>query len=432
MVPLVICVALMIFAIGGYVIWPSRWNLPAHLQLGACVVAYIIPIWVVGVTRRFPPALVAADAKILAIGAAAYLAGLILGDGLPTARLFREGLAFVRMRPAAFERFLCRRATRLLFAAAVIYALCFYVMGFVPAFATEPLLAKFFKGPYAAPFHRVAYPYRLASMTVLVLLPLGFMLWYVTRQKLPAVLSLAGMVLFALALTRGEAVTGALLFAGIVAASWGRRWTIAFLLLVGLAYPVGAIVYKLLGMVRYFHHDLWQTVAAGSPDVSDQLNFLWAFLGHGQWTYGRTFFAGLLSGHNRWNPTIYALQLMNEGSSLRWIASGGLRMAPAQWGFSAFGWMGTVVVSFLSGVIWGQATRWAKTFIFGGGLLRTTVVLIAYLTIGGFLATFYVMNRNGLVKCAIVLLLVYAIGLAREDAQPVARGRPQADLAAAR
>ena len=78
--------ALTVLALGGYVVWPSRWNVPAHIALGFSISAYLVPVVLAGALDRFPASSTRDYAELVALGAAAYLTGLIIarriwGDG---------------------------------------------------------------------------------------------------------------------------------------------------------------------------------------------------------------------------------------------------------------------------------------------------------------------------------------------------------------
>jgi hypothetical protein len=421
----VIVVSLVTLAVGSYLVWPSRWNVPAHLQLGFCLIAYVIPA-LIGVQDAFSPELRRFDARLLGLGAACYAAGLVIGFRvtLPDAA-WERAVLWRRLPRQPFERLVWRRGVWLMVLSLLGLFVSFRLMGFVPAFARNPFMAKFFRGAYAASYHRVALLLRPCEVIVTTLIPIAFMLCYLRRSVAAFALALGGVVGLAMLLTRGPLAIGGLTFLGVLAAR-KRSWFTAYLAVVILIYPIGSGFYHLLGLQRAgVHANLWNIIAAGVPDITDQLHFFSAYLAHPVMTYGKTFWGGLIPWHYRWNPSVFSLTV--EGGNINKIASGGLRLAAPQWGYVAFGWPGAAVVSLLSGVIWGYATRWLKRATDPRAPLRNIVALTTYTTLWVGVASFYWLTLYELPVVATAVLLAYPVALSRRDARHVSgagRGAP--------
>lgn len=415
MTALVILVSLTFLAVGSYLVWPSRWNVPAHLQLGFCLIAYVIPV-LIGVQDAFSPQLLQFDARLLGLGAICYAVGLVIGFRvtLPNAAWERAAL-WSRLPRPAFERFVWRRGMWLMVLSLLGFFVSFRLMGFVPAFARNPFMAKFFRGAYAASYHRVALLLRPCEMVATTLIPIAFMLCYLRRSVAAFALALGGVVGLTLLLTRGPIAIGGLMFLGVLAAR-KRSWFIAYLLLVIFIYPIGSGFYHLLGLQRAgVHANLWNIIAAGVPDITDQLHFFNAYLAHPVMTYGKTFWGGLIPWHYRWNPSVFSLTV--EGGNINRIASGGLRLAAPQWGYIAFGWPGAAAVSLLSGMIWGYATRWLKRATDYGNPLGTLAAIVLYTTLWASVSAFYFLSLYSGPPVAVAILLAYPIGLAAREAR---------------
>jgi hypothetical protein len=297
-------------------------------------------------------------------------------------------------------------------------AACFVWMGFLPMFADDPLAAKFFRGPYRWQSKTLAAAYRFSYYMVATLIPVAFAAWYVTRRKSHLLAALMGVAAMALALTRGPVVGGFLLFLGLVAAPkrYGFR---AYLIFVLLIYPFGAASYFLLGRVfdvyglfGYYKTDtLWDIIASGSPDVAEHLNFLGSFLSYGDFTHGRTFWGGLIPGNYSWNPAVWTLTLNAGGlnrADVTEVISGGLRLPVAIWGYTAFGWLGSAGVSFLSGCIWGIGATFTKRRVERGHLVLSIVMLTLYQTSWAQLASFYVLSIYSIPSILVALALAYS------------------------
>ncbi|HZT73249.1 MAG TPA: hypothetical protein VE996_06340 [Terriglobales bacterium] len=412
---LLICASLTTLAIGTYLIWPSRWNVPAHMQLGFALVAYVIPT-AVGATDGFSPQLVALCAEILSVGAACYLIGLVVGFKTTAGRRPHPGVPSARTLGPFFHEFVQRRARLIALVGLVGLFSCFYAMGFVPAFANNPLMAKFFRGPYHLAYQRVALPYRLSFYTLLPLIPVLLLLWYSLRDWIAFLLAACATLGVALTLFRAPIATGGLLAIGIWAAPRRGRFY-AYLLLVVLAFPIGAGLYKILGVSSYAGANLWQVIASGAPDIRDQLGFFNHFLAAPVFSYGRTFWGGLIPWHYRWNPSVFTLTVVNRVISIRSIGSGGLRLAAPQWGYVAFGWAGAAIVPFLSGLIWGHATKLLRRNLDERDLVQAVVLMTLYTTLWTQLSQFYTLSMYEAPQILVALLLAYPIALSRRDVQ---------------
>jgi hypothetical protein len=420
MIAIAVVVCSILFLCGTYIIWPSRWNIGAHLSLGLGLVGYVIPVFFTGVLDAFPADIVRFYTRLLVVGAAFYVLGLVIGARIPVASMVRSKLSFSCLPYGVFESRTIRRTALLLTLGLSGMLVCFYMMGFVPMFAEDPFTAKFFRGAYEAPFQRVSYLYRLCDNIVLVLVPVAFAGWYLTRRLPLLLLGLGSVGILALTLQRGPMALGFLIFVGLLAASHrNRKWFWAYMVLVLLLYPLGASFYHIFGYVlgldKYMVVQFdtpWELITRGAPDVPDQLNLLAAFLDYGSFTYGRTFVGGLLpgSGNSRWNPAIWALTLLSGGwnrVNLNELGSGGLRLPVPMWGYTAFGWPGAVLVSFFSGLILGWTIGFVKKFIDEKSILKSIVAMTLCGTLGVQLATFYWLTIGSVPQILVALLLTY-------------------------
>ena len=145
--------SLSVLALGGYIVWPSRWNVPAHIAVGFCISAYVIPILLTDTLDHFPTSTVRDYAKLVGLGAAAHVVGLVVArrrwGGRPPALLRR--LLAPRL-PA--DRTLAERTTNVLLVAGAGLTLGFALAGFVPLLAADPLSAKLLPRRVPASLHR--------------------------------------------------------------------------------------------------------------------------------------------------------------------------------------------------------------------------------------------------------------------------------------
>ncbi len=411
---LILCLSFVALSIGAYVVWPSRWNVPAHMNVGVCVMAYLIPVFITSVLRQFQPALVHFLALLLFAGASAYVAGLLLGvRGRPLARLPLR-LLFHRMSAPSFQAHTLRWTRILALVSLTGMAASFVGMGFIPAFARDRLAAKYFRGAYAVPYQRVEWLLRGSLTVLMAVVPLVLIAWVITKRPSWLLLVGASLLTFALLLNRSAIGGGVLLILGLLAAR-RRSWTVVFVLFVAVAYPLGAMANRLVGLVQGVHIDIWQAIANGTPDVSDCLNFMFHFLGHPAFTHGRTFVGGLAPNRYEWNPSVYSLMVTNQGGNINRMVSGGLRLPAPVWGYTAFGWWGAVLVPFLSGVIQARFILFVRREGENKPLAQAVVVYLVYLAIGIGIAQFYLLSIYLIPPLAIYFCYLYlpSGGLAR-------------------
>jgi hypothetical protein len=418
--------ALAVQVLGSYVIWPNRWNIPAHLNLGFCVTAYFVPGLGTDVWDLFDDRTNLIYSQINILGALALVGGLLVGsrvglfDGSRTTfmRLYESG----RLRVAAMER------TQWVALVAVIGMIAAYrIMGFVPMFAEDPFSAKQFKNEYFEPYYRAAYLFRSSFSILVVVIPLLLTIWWVRGKSLkPLLLSVAAVALIAVSLARQSFALGIITFMGILATRSARafRW---FMIFNALIFPLGSAAYLLLGLLTgverftsiYSVDSIADVVSSGAPDIYDQLNFLNGFQDVNNFTYGRTFFGGLVPGNFVWNPSVWSLTYDNLGADISDLVSGGLRFTTALWGYCSFGWGGVVLVPFFSGLLNGSMIRVLKSLPLSSSLMASAFVMSIYMTLGHQLSEFYLLSIHAIPSIACALFLAYGIrGRRRADGAP--------------
>jgi len=426
--PVVLALGLASFAFSTYIVWPSRWNVPAHLQVGFAITAYVLPLLMTDVLSHYDRALTGTLTAMVCFGAVANIIGVVVGGGLPRIKLLRIPFSFKALSSSDLTRFSSRRATILFVGALAGLIVSFMVMGFVPMFAAKPYAAKFFRGEYQDSYLPVAIPFRSSYYIVVTLIPILGALWYETRRLKYAALLAVGAAAITATLNRGPLGEALLLLVGVLAARKSRRWSLLYLVAVPVVYFVGSTYYYLLsevlGILEVPKHysrvepGIFALAAAGSPDIMDAFTLLSAFLARGAFTYGRTFFGGLVPFHYQWNPAVWTLSVISGGDVNR-LVSGGVRLPVPLWGYTAFGWPGTVLVPFLSGLISGYGAAFARKNVMDGGVLRSMVALVLYATVVGQIARFYILSIYGLPALVAALAIAYKV---RVSVAPRVRG----------
>ena len=413
--PILVASSMVLSSTVTYLAWPSRWNIIAHGQLVFAVIAYVVPLAGIGVQSAFSQDAVGLYYKVAIAGAVATMVGALAG--LPLGR------RPIRIKNSWFRNVIddgeLNRSRRKRVAVATCcalfgMALCFLLLGFIPALAADPFSAKFFKGTYATAYASIAPLYRTTTTVITLVIPLVAAYFWQRRNALWGILLLLCLLVMALTLQRGPAVTGILVFLGVLAAAKRYRMGPYFIALIAV-YLTGSAVYSLLGALGVTAYaasatsslTFWENVAAGAPDVVDQFSFVEAWLASPEFTHGLTFVGGLVPGNFHWNPAVWGLSITNPGADISDIASGGYRLPPALWGYVSFGSAGVLGVGFVFGFLSSWIAGYARQLI-----SRTTLegAVADYVTYGAILSlatSFYALSYLHVVNVAVVAVLLW-------------------------
>lgn len=430
--PFLVLGAFLVFGCGSYLVWPSRWNIPAHLSLGFAGVAYVVPILFLGQLSEYPKGLVVELTKVMTLGAFFLVAGMLLGANLvQRARVAERWAPLARV--GVQDR--VRSRTLAVFVAALLgLAAAIALMGFIPMFADDPFSAKFFRGQYADAYRPVAPLFRGATSIITALIPVAAA-WAWSRVGFAWKLALGVSVgLMAVTLQRGPAFSGLLIFVGVVLAS--RRKTLWFLLLVLMTYIAGTLMYYVLGQLGVESFEgkeltdgsFLRTIAATAPDIPDLMSFLerWHRQGSGL-TLGRTFWGGLVPGNFAWNPGVWTVTLGDPNYDISTTSSGGLRLPMPVWGLVSFGVPGVMLVALASGLFVGLWARIMDTLIQAAtDLVDRTWILVLGASVRGLTSEFYLISYIDVVEFTVIVAIVWAIrGTTRQAVgSPAAWGEP--------
>lgn len=411
----VLFVSLVGTAVATYIAWPSRWNIPAHLQLAFSIPAYLVPVFGLDWLELPAQGVSALYVRLVSVGFVAIAGGVLIGR-LLASRLSRGGglVSGIQRVLHNSESRVRQRVLVVVTASVAILLICFLIMGFTPALAADPNAAKFFKGVYHEPYQVVSIPYRLTTTVIPLLMPLVAVYAWKRRRSFYWIILLAVSVgVMLLSLLREPAVSGLLLALGILVAFY-RRFQVVFAVLLVAAYVAGSAMYAvlaLLGVDQYKSmvrspESLLTGIASGAPDIKDQLAFLNAWLPGHELTYGRTFFGGLLPGNYPWNPSVWALQTLNPNTPIEDIRSGGLRLPPSVWGYVSFDWIGAALVPLISGVILGAMSLIAARAVRDIGLEQAAMLMLIYVAAIEVFPVFYRLSYLSVLALIVVLLLL--------------------------
>jgi hypothetical protein len=405
--------------IGTYLIWPSRWNIPAHLSLGFCVTAYLVPGLATDVWGLFEERTKLLYMQINLVGAVALVVGLYAGNRTVLfKKLHRRFTQLYRSESA--QNASMNRVQMIGIVAVMGMIVAYLIMGFVPMFAEDPFSAKQFKNEYFEPYYRAAYLFRGSFSLLLVAIPLLFTVWWIDRRTKPLLVALLAVLLITVSLARQSSAMGLITFIGFIAArsQRGSRW---FLVLTAIVFPLGSAGYLLLGLLTgvesltsiYSLDSVADIVASGAPDIYDQLTFLSGFQDVNSFTYGRTIFGGLVPGNYMWNPSVWSITYDNLGADISAMVTGGLRFSTALWGFCNFGWVGVVLIPFASGLINGTLIASLRRLPMNQSLMCSALVLTIYMTLGKQITEFFWLSIHNVP--AILCALYVAFGMVRKN-----------------
>lgn len=415
MTAFLIFISLAIFASAGYVVWPSRYNIVTHLSVGANFISTFVPAVILTTQDKYPQRDVDLYVSILTCGVICFVIGLFIGFYIKPLRtkftydLFDDNVYNKRVI----------YITKIMLVIGIVFLIISYAgMGFIPAFAADPIAAKFFRGAYMAPYMRVAILFRSSFYILSTVIPIACIIWYKTKSHSFLLLTLAAITLLALSLARSPAFSGVVLAVAIVMSLKSKFHFKILMVIIIFIYVFSSVFYYLIGAKQLDYsnfgtkHPYWEIVAGGSPDIEDQLQFLGRFQDNPKWTYGRTVYGGLIPGHYEWNPGVYTLNVIAPGLDIDEAPSGGLRLPVAMWGYVCFEWIGVVLFCLISGFFYGYFLRYTKTWMLNNSsILTKTVVIVLFNTLFANLFVFYTLSIYMLPQVFILLFYIYRIRL---------------------
>jgi oligosaccharide repeat unit polymerase len=400
--------ALSLQMLAPYLVWPNRWNIPAHLNAGFCITAYVIPGLLTNAWERFPESTTDLYAQINILGAVTLCIGILLGAFFAKSRNVQAtpNALTIRSDPSA----MIKRVAVVTSVCVLGMLLSYWIMGFIPIFADDPFSARQFKGVYRDPYLQAAYLYRFSFSVLEASIPLVLAIAWYKRSAYFLMVAFAAFLMLFISLSRGPAATGVLFFLGILAARHHGylKWYLA--LVIGI-FPLGSVLFYVLGQVFEIQAlrdgNVGETfsdyVSSGAPDILDQMNWLHGFMKGDYFTWGRTFYGGLIPSNYPWNPAVWSLTYDQVGADVTEIVSGGLRLTTAEWGYANFGWFGVVMLPLLGGMINGFILSKLRTHAPHMTILQFTAVMMIYMTLGQQVVEFYLLSIHNIPSIAAAL-----------------------------
>lgn len=397
-------VAFLFFA--GLSVWFNKKNIVVLSFFPFFLVAYIVPALIFhslwseyDVFEKY--------SFIVFIGGVSFFLGCIFSKFIPIVSLGFKPIFDIYS--TSFFDVLQLRVYRLLFFCSILLILSYIVMGFVPMFADDPLAAKFFRGVYKYKYQKAALPFRFATTVIPLLIPLSITILYVKFNYRLFGVTIICIALVFVSLQRGP-IGNAIMMTLLIISSFKSRVCFFWVFLGYIIVMIfGSSLMWFLGLAGKDSSNLLQIISSGAPDVFDQLNFFSAFLSDGEFTYGKTFWGGLVPGNYAWNPSIYTLRILNGIDDVSDISSGGLRLLPPMWGYVSFGDIGCVLIPFFSAVFLSQQIKLLKSH--SHNLLEYTLSFVYSVNVLGFFVNFFTMSMYSIPKMIVCFYLYYVYKL---------------------
>jgi MFS family permease len=417
---LAIVIYLLVLICGQLALWRRRDNVLGYIQAGLFLTTYLLPLAATNVLGEFDDRVVTLYARILALGAAGFTLGLIVGARLGTRGSDQPPLTFVEPlleRGPTLRRVAVR--TRVVATAGVVsMAAAYVILGYVPLLAGDRVSAKYGVGAYAAAFARGGPFYNFALVVASTVLPVALALLVRRRRRIDLALSGALLLGLVLTLSRTLAFTGVLLFA--VAMAVERR--IKPVIILGAttaAFLAGALFNEIFLAEGAAEGGLAGRVANSSPDVREHLSFLRGFEEQQEYRRGWAILGGLAIGRGDLDPATYTIRVITGADDVSQFVSGGLRLPAPVWGYASFGLAGAALWSLLSGLFTGWGTTRLRNLLTGvlgaeGAALSLVLAATFYAGTFGIAAGFYFANTSMIVRLALAIYLGHLlVGLQR-------------------
>ncbi|WP_169560519.1 hypothetical protein [Nevskia ramosa] len=413
MLSILLIVGVTLQTAGTYLIWPSRWNIPAHTSLGLLFVAYIIPLAITPTLDKFSYDIVSQYVMIQFLGGILYATGLLIGGNYKAVRL-KKTVSYLRNNRKFLNEVLPQRIIILGLAGLLGIWVSFAIMGFIPMFADEPFSAKFFKGQYQESYQRIAWLYRFSFQIILLIFTMVAALWWDKKKHIALVISVCTVLTLTAALTRGSAFIGLVSVIGLV---WASKNKFFFL------YPIGCVFVTIIGSLSYLivallidnsafsaiygTESITESISNGAPDISDQLMLLTSFEVDPKFTFGRTILGGLVPFNFQWNPSVWTLSVSNDTDDISEIASGGFRLSTPLWGYFNFGWTGVCLGSSLIGFFVGAFLNSIKKEFSENSILFSAFCLFIYNNIIGIISNGMTLSIYSAPSVFVLFFLIY-------------------------
>lgn len=251
-----------------------------------------------------------------------------------------------------------RQAHWIAFAALVMLSIAFYGMGGPPAFAENPLVAKYAAGEYHEQYQSFVVYYRAGLNLADAAMVLLLLRWGWGKRSYTTIVLYVAVFLCVLLCLRRSLIGAGVLTVLCSYFALQSRWKFAvFFIFYSMIYSLGAAATPILLYLTGLQDSLDMTaVFGGVPDVADQLLFLGSWVdGRWDYTYGLTWIGGLVPYNFDYNIAAYTLKVIGAQAGVS--PGGGFRLTIPLLGYISFGWIGAVLFVSVSAYLDGMFLR---------------------------------------------------------------------------
>ena len=221
----------------------------AHLNVGFILIAYFIPAIILQDQNEFSADIVSLYVKILVLGAVFFVIGLYSGFSIKPVRL--ANFSFTYLDIEIYKKRIIKITRMFLITGIIGMAFGYLLMGFVPAFAADPVAAKFFRGPYQVPFY-VSIVYLSSFFILTTITPIAIVIWFTNKKKnLFLIGTITAVTLMICSLSRGPAFGGVVLAVAIIMSFKNRKTFILLIIFLISVYLFSSVFYFIIVLIIY-------------------------------------------------------------------------------------------------------------------------------------------------------------------------------------
>jgi len=377
---MIIVISMAMIPLAEYLAFPSRYNVFFWFSFPLAVVALPLGMlslsWDGELERLIDDSDLMSLATILAVYAAVFsltIYGVTRKKYALESRKLRRGSQTKSIRKLRARFSVTGVSILLSTSVLLLFGVAYSQMGFVPMLVAEEdrALAKYMAGEFQWLYRDVAVYFRgglVLAQAVTIWAMFAIFYEERARYKLINVFAVLTMILLAATTLRRGSVPGVLFLSLLIALSLfdAGRLKIIFVILGYLIFVFfGAALFNSLvfsGSLGHLGATLLEFLKT-APDAKDLVAFWDRFnFWDRPYSYGRTFFGGMIPYHYEWNPSVYSKWVISGYGSDVNVASGGLRLPPAVKGFYSFYWVGVLASAALNGAIRGALINLCKRF----------------------------------------------------------------------
>jgi hypothetical protein len=429
---LIIVISLAMIPLAEYLAFPSRHNVFFWFSFPIAVIALPIGMLFLGWEGELEQLIDDSDLMSLAVILAVYAAvfcltvyGVTRKKYALESRKVGRGSQTKSIRQVRARFSVTGVSILLCTSVVVVFAVAYSQMGFVPMLVAEEerSAAKYMSGEFQWLYRDAAVYFRGGLMLAQVTAAWAVVaIFYEERasRKLINVFVILAVIMVAITTLRRGSIPGTVFLSLLIALGMFDAGRLKILFVI-LGYLITVFLGAALFNAFVFRGSLGQLAASSldflktAPDAKDLVVFWDRFnFWDRPYSYGRTFFGGMIPYHYEWNPSVYTKWVLSGYGTDVNVATGGLRLPPAVKGFYSFYWVGVIAVAALNGAIRGALINLCKPFCSSSQQLsrdskfRLALLMIAWYYLLGN-GSFFGFTLDAVVLFGLLSLLAIAV-----------------------